>query len=74
MEGFCFFDVFAEKAIISFLIDGFEQSGDRCFDVADEAEIDGGAAADMLWILIDLNFLNFVSGKKFRERGNLYLA
>ena len=68
MERGGFRDVPFEKGAISLLPDFRQQRGNGAFDIADQRQINCGAAPDVLRVLIDLDLLNFVAGKKFRKR------
>ena len=57
-----------EKGAVSLFSDFRQQRGDGALDVADQRQINRGAAADVLRILVDLDLLNLVAGKKFRKR------
>jgi hypothetical protein len=52
---------FGETRIVALLLEQWQQRGERGADIADDAEIDGGAAADVPRPDIDLRDLNAVS-------------
>src|SRR5580704_10890490 len=68
MERGGFRDMPFEKGAISLLPDFRQQRGNGAFDIADQRQIYCGAAPDVLWVLVDLDLLNLVAGKKFRKR------
>ena len=67
VERFRVRDVFIEQAGVRLDVDIFEQGADGRFDIAHEAKINGGAAADVFGILIDLDFLHLIAREEFGE-------
>src|SRR5580704_14821976 len=68
MERGGFRDMPFEKGAISLLPAYRQKRGNGAFDIADQRQINRCAAPDVLRVLVDLDLLNFVSGKKFRKR------
>src|SRR5271156_6922388 len=57
-----------EKSAVSLCVDFGEQRGDGRLDIAAQRQIDGSSPSDVLRVLVDLDLLDLVAGKKFRER------
>src|ERR1700722_4147057 len=68
VERVGFGDLLFEEATIALVVDFAKQRGHGRLDVAYKAEVKGGAAANVFWVLIDLDFLHAVAGQEFRER------
>src|ERR1700693_5720561 len=65
VEGFRVRNLPREKLSIRLLIHGWKQCTDRRLDIADKTEIQRCTAADVLWVLVNLNLFHTGAGKKF---------
>src|SRR6266404_2132811 len=64
VEGVRFRDVLFEEAPIDFFLHPIEQRIKSGLDVANKTKINGGAAPNMLRVLVNLNFFHFVAGEE----------
>jgi hypothetical protein len=68
VERFRLRDVLVEKAATCLVTHAAKQGSDRGLNIAHQPKVNVGSPANVLGVLVDLNFLDTIARKKFRKR------